>query len=140
VRVNYTFTPNLTLETYAEPFASSGRFSRFGELLAPRSRELLEYGTRGTTITTAPDGSRVVTVAAQSFEISNEDFNVRSLRSNVVLRWEWRPGSTLFLVWQQDQEGDRPFGRVRPRDLLDALSTRGDSFFAVKISYWLPVR
>ena len=71
---------------------------------------------------------------------ANQDFNVRSLRSNVVLRWEWRPGSALFLVWQQDQEADRPFGRVRPGDLWDALSTSGDSFFAVKISYWLPVR
>ena len=139
VRVNYTFTPNLTLETYAEPFASSGSFSGFGELLAPRSRELLEYGTGGTAIARNADGSHTVTAGGQSFEIDNEDFNVRSLRSNVVLRWEWRPGSALFLVWQQDQEGDRPFRRVRPRDLWDALSTRGDSFFAVKISYWLPV-
>ena len=86
------------------------------------------------------DGSRTVTAGGQTFEIDNEDFNVRSLRSNVVLRWEWRPGSALFLVWQQDQEADRPFGRVRPSDLWDALSTTGDSFFAVKISYWLPVR
>ncbi len=140
VRVNYTFTPNLTLETYAEPFASSGRFHGFGELLAPRSRELLEYGTEGTTIARNADGSHTVTANGRSFEIENEDFNVRSLRSNVVLRWEWRPGSALFLVWQQDQEADRPFGRVRPSDLWDALSTRGDSFFAVKISYWLPVR
>ena len=140
VRVNYTFTPNLTLETYVEPFASSGTFFRFGELLAPRSRELLEYGTNGTAIMRNGDGSHTVTANGSSFDIDNEDFNVRSLRSNVVLRWEWRPGSALFLVWQQDREADRPFARVRPGDLWDALSTRGDSFFAVKISYWLPVR
>ncbi|HJU67249.1 MAG TPA: DUF5916 domain-containing protein [Gemmatimonadaceae bacterium] len=140
VRVNYTFTPNLTLETYVEPFASSGRFHGFGELVAPRSRELLEYGTSGTTIVRNPEGSHTVTAGGHSFEIDNEDFNVRSLRSNVVLRWEWRPGSALFLVWQQDQEADRPFARARPGDLWDALSTSGDSFFAVKISYWLPVR
>jgi hypothetical protein len=139
-RVNYTFTPNLTLETYAEPFASSGRYHRFGELPAPRSHELVEYGTAGTAIVRNGDGSHTVTAGAESFEIDNEDFNVRSLRSNVVLRWEWHPGSTLFVVWQQDQEGDRPFGRVRPGDLWDALDTSGDSFFAVKISYWLPVR
>ena len=135
-RVNYTFTPNLTLETYAEPFASSGRYHSFGELLAPRSRELLEY----ETIARNPDGSHILLAEADTLTIGNEDFNVRSLRSNVVLRWEWRPGSALFLVWQQDQEADRPFGRVHPNDLWDALSTRGDSFFAVKISYWLPVR
>jgi hypothetical protein len=140
LRVNYTFTPNLTLETYAEPFASSGRFSGFGELLAPRSRELLEYGTSGTTIERQGDGSHLVVAGTDSLTIDNEDFNIRSFRSNVVLRWEWRPGSALFLVWQQDREGDRPFARVRPRDLWDAFSTRGDSFFAIKISYWLPVR
>jgi hypothetical protein len=140
VRANYTFTPNLTLETYAEPFASSGHFHSFGELLAPRSTELLEYGSQGTTITRNADGSHTVTADAQTFTIENDDFNVRSLRSNVVLRWEWRPGSALFLVWQQDQEADRPFARARPGDLFDAFSTRGDSFFAVKVSYWLPVR
>ncbi len=140
LRVNYTFTPNLTLETYAEPFASSGRFSGFGELLAPRSRELLEYGTSGTTIERQGDGSHLVVAGTDSLTIDNEDFNIRSFRSNVVLRWEWRPGSALFLVWQQDREGDRPFARVRPRDLWDAFSTRGDSFFAIKISDWLPVR
>jgi hypothetical protein len=140
LRVNYTFTPNLTLETYAEPFASSGRYHGFGELLAPRARELLEYGTRGTSITTNPDGSHTVTANGDSLVIENEDFNVRSLRSNVVLRWEWRPGSAIYVVWQQDHEADRPFDMVGPGDLWDALRTSGDSFFAVKVTYWLPVR
>jgi hypothetical protein len=139
LRVNYTFTPNLTLETYAEPFASSGRYHSFGELLGARSRDLLEYGTNGTTIVVNADGSRTVTADGRSFTIDNEDFNVRSLRSNVVLRWEWRPGSSLFVVWQQDQEVDRPFRRVRPGDLWDAFNTSGDTFFALKVSYWLPL-
>jgi hypothetical protein len=139
LRANYTFTPNLTLETYVEPFASSGRFHSFGELLAPRSAELLTYGTQGTTIARNADGSHTVTAGTESFQIENQDFNVRSLRSNVVLRWEWRPGSALFLVWQQDQAADRPFARARPADLWDAFSTRGDSFFAVKVSYWIPL-
>ena len=65
-RVNYTFTPNLTLESYAEPFAASGRFHSFGELLAPRSRELLAYGTNGTTIARNPGGSHTVTDGASS--------------------------------------------------------------------------
>ncbi|HEU5185632.1 MAG TPA: DUF5916 domain-containing protein [Gemmatimonadaceae bacterium] len=139
VRVNYTFTPNLTLETYVEPFASSGRYHGFGELLAPKSRDLLEYGTNGTTIERNGDGSHTVIAGADTFDLENEDFNIRSLRSNVVLRWEWRPGSTLYVVWQQDQEADRAFQPVGPRDLWDAFRTTGDSFFAVKVSYWLPM-
>src|SRR5690606_27586064 len=57
IRLNYTFTPNLSLETYVEPFASSGRFHSFGELRAPRSGELLTYGEDGTTIVVNEDGS-----------------------------------------------------------------------------------
>jgi hypothetical protein len=140
LRANYTFTPNLSLETYAEPFASSGAFHSFGELLAPRSRELLRYGTNGTTIVRNSDGSHTVTDGAASFDIDNEDFNVRSLRTNAVLRWEWRPGSTLYVVWQQDREGERAYRLARPRDLFDAFSTRGDNIFAVKLTYWLPLR
>lgn len=139
LRVNYTFTPNLTLETYAEPFAASGRFHGYGELLAPRSRDLLVYGTGGTTITTNPDGSRTVTDGTASFDIDAEDFNVRSFRSNVVLRWEWRLGSTLYAVWQQDRSADRAYARARVRDLLDALDARGANFLALKVSYWIPV-
>lgn len=137
IRVSYTFTPNLTLETYAEPFASSGRFHSFGELLRPRGRSLLVYGTGGTTIARNPDGSHTVTDGAASFDIEPEDFNVRSLRSNVVLRWEWRPGSTMYLVWQQDRSADRALGTARPSDLWDAFRTSGDNFLAIKVSYWL---
>jgi hypothetical protein len=140
LRANYTFTPNLTLETYVEPFAASGRFHNFGELSAPRSRDLLLYGTNGTTITRNPDGSHTVTDGAQSFDIDDEDFNERSFRTNAVLRWEWRLGSTLFLVWQQDRGADLPFAPVRPRHLLDAFDVPGANFVAIKISYWTALR
>jgi hypothetical protein len=141
MRVNYAITPDLTLETYLEPFASSGRFYDFGELPEPRSYDLRYYGTDGTTIS-APDaqGERQVTDGASSFTIANSDFNVRSFRSNMVVRWEWRPGSTLFLVWQQNRsESDPSGGHVRPRTVWDALSARGSNFFAIKMNYWLPV-
>lgn len=139
-RLNYTFTPRLTLETYAEPFAASGSFHTFGELREARGRDLIEYGTNGTTIGTDPDGNQRVTAEGQSFTIPNHDFNVRSLRSNVVIRWEWRPGSTMFVVWQQDKNADREPGLVRPGDIFDTFGTKGDNFLAVKVSYWIPVR
>ncbi len=142
IRVNYAITPDLTLETYAEPFASSGRFYQFGELSAARSQDLRIYGTAGTTVS-APDslGRRRVTDGASQFNLPNVDFNVRSFRSNVVLRWEWRPGSTLFAVWQQNRGSRDPIGRaIRAGDVFDSLSAPGDNFFALKMSYWLPVR
>jgi hypothetical protein len=139
-RLNYAFTPNLTLETYVEPFAASGRFHGFGELLAPRRRELLVYGTSGTTIARNPDGSRTVTDGSERFDIDNEDFNERSFRSNAVLRWEWRLGSTLFLVWQQNRSAQLPFAPARPGHLFGALDARGENVLAIKVSYWTALR
>lgn len=137
LRANYTFTPDLSLETYAEPFAASGHFHSFGELLAPRSGELVRYGVApGSSITRNADGSHTVTDPQGTFAIAPRDFNVRSLRSNVVMRWEWRPGSTLFVVWQQDRSAERQFRPARPGDLFDAFGTRGDNIFAVKLTYW----
>ena len=114
LRANYTFKPDMTLDLYAEPFAASGRYDNIGELSAARSRLLRLYGTGGTTLTPLADGSLRVTDGDAAFVLPNRDFNVLSFRSNLVLRWEWRPGSTLYLVWQQD----RAVGRLRrePRD------------------------
>jgi hypothetical protein len=139
-RLNYTFTPNLTLETYLEPFAASGRFHSFGELLAPRRPELLVYGTSGTTIAHNPDGTHTVTDGGDSFDIDNEDFNERSFRTNAVLRWEWRLGSTLYLVWQQNRSAQLPFATARPGQIFGALNARGENVVAIKISYWTALR
>ncbi len=138
-RVNYAFTPDLSLELYGEPFAASGRYYDFGELPRARSFGIRKYGTDGTTITKQADGSRTVTDGAQSFILADRDFNVLSFRSNLVLRWEWRPGSTLFVVWQQDKSGDARRG-VGARSLFDSFKADGGQFLAVKMSYWLAAR
>ncbi|MGH7568453.1 MAG: DUF5916 domain-containing protein [Gemmatimonadales bacterium] len=143
IRANYTLTPDLTLELFAEPFAASGRFYGFGELAAPRTTRLRRYGTDGTTIARDPAGDYLVTDngGADTLAIANPDFNVLSFRSNLVLRWEWRPGSTLFLVWQQNRQHDDARGaHVGPADLMDSLRATGDNFLAIKASYWIPVR
>ncbi|MGH7720945.1 MAG: hypothetical protein ACREON_19125, partial [Gemmatimonadaceae bacterium] len=87
------------------------------------------------------DGSYEVIDGGSAFTIGNPDFDVLSFRSNAVLRWEWRPGSTLFVVWQQDrsERGSLPRG-VGPRRLWDSLGAQGDNFLAVKASFWLPVQ
>jgi hypothetical protein len=140
VRLNYTFTPDLSLELYAEPFTSSGHYDRFGELLAARSRFLRAYGKDGTSIAAQRDGSQAVTDGADAFTLPAADFRVRSFRSNLVLRWEWRPGSTLYVIWQQDRFGTEVRGdRIGPRDLLRSMGAPGDNFFAVKAAFWLPV-
>jgi hypothetical protein len=138
IRLNYTFTPDLTIEVYAEPFAASGRFSNFGDLSAPRARDLRHYGTDGTTITAQPDGSQDITDGAEQFTIGALDFNRLFLRSNLVVRWEWAPGSTLFLVWQQNRaEFDTTGDFIGLGSLGESFGAPGDNFFAIKVSYWI---
>ena len=147
VRVNATLSPALSMQLYAQPFAFAGAYSGFKELAKPRSYRFNTYGrTAGTTIaydsgsatyTVHPDGAQ----PSDSFSISNPDFRVRSLNINAVLRWEYRPGSTLFVVWTQRRSGffsDPSFdvGRDFGRDLL---LDRPTNVLLVKFSYWLGV-
>ncbi|MEO6058062.1 MAG: DUF5916 domain-containing protein, partial [Gemmatimonadales bacterium] len=142
-RVNWTFTPTLSLQLYAQPLLSANGFSDYKELRAPGTFDFALYGRDQGTI--AADGSGGFTVdpdgpgAAAAFSVPEQSFNLRSLRANLVLRWEYRPGATLFLVWQQsrsneaDGVGDFRLGR----DLRGLRTTPGDNLVAVKVSYWL---
>jgi len=138
VRLTYLFTPDLSLEVYAQPFASSGRYHDFGDLPAARAHELTPLD--GDTTRVIRHGNTTeLRFGGQRRTV--DDFNVRSFRSNAVLRWEWRPGSTLYLVWQQDRAGDRDrIAHVGPRSLFETLQTPGDNFLALKVTYWLPLR
>jgi hypothetical protein len=142
-RVNWTFTPTLSLQLYAQPLLSANGFRDYKELRAPGTFDFGVYGRDQGTI--AADGSGGFTVdpdgagAAEEFTVADQNFNLRSLRANLVLRWEYRPGATLFLVWQQsrsnqaDGVGDFDLGR----DLRGLRTTPADNLLAVKLSYWL---
>jgi hypothetical protein len=140
-RLGLTLKPDMNLDVYAEPFAASGRYYDYGELAAPRAADRITYGTQGTRVQVNDDGSRLVQIGDTSFTLRNRDFNALSFRSNVVLRWEWRPGSTLYVVWQQDRSGGEAIGsRVGFGDMFRSITTSGSNVFVVKTSFWLPVR
>jgi hypothetical protein len=142
-RVNWTFTPNLTLQLFAQPFIASGRYSAFREFAAPRSMEKLDYGTDIGTIAfdseealyrVDPDGAG----PAADFTFDDPNFTASSLRGTAVLRWEYRPGSTLYFVWTQERSGetgvgDFDFASAR-RSILDNHPT---NVFQIKATYWL---
>jgi len=144
-RVDYAFTPDLSLEGYFEPFVATGRYSDFGELAEAGGTELRRYGTDGTTLEESGDAApRTITVrdGTDEFTFLREDFRSPSFRSNLVMRWEWLPGSTLFLVWQLDRGGfgfDTGPDAAGLGDLLDTPGEPGRNFFAVKATYWLPI-
>lgn len=141
-RLNVTLDPTLSLQVYAQPFLSSADFGPPAELRAPRTYDFLVYGRDIGEVEPEGDGVRIHPEGrageAPSFTIPALDFNLRSLRGNAVLRWEWRPGSTLYLVWQQDRSdtgaaGDFDFGRDRGA----LFRAKPDNVFVLKVSYWL---
>jgi hypothetical protein len=135
LRASLAFSPTLSLEAYVEPFASSGAFSRLGELARAGGSELARYGESGTTIEAIAGGYRV-TDGGQQFELAAADFTVVSLRSTVVLRWELAPGSSVFAVWQQSRLDDLGGGGAAGVDALgEAVRAPGRHTVALKLSY-----
>lgn len=143
MRVNWTFSPTLSLEVFAQPLISSGDYANFKEFDRPRALDKLVYGTDVGNISLAedeysvdPDGEG----PAQTFSFGNPDFNFRSLRGNAVLRWEYLPGSTLFLVWTQSRSHSETVGRIQLGHDLDQLfEADADNIFLVKLNYWLGI-
>jgi len=141
LRMSFTLKPDVNLDIFAEPFTASGRYYDHGELRAPRSLDRITYGEDdGTQVEVDAAGRRTVTFGGSSFTLANRDFNTTSFQSNVVLRWEWRPGSTLFLVWQQSRNERETIGTsVGLGDLFGSVTTPGTNIFLVKASFWLPM-
>jgi len=138
-RVQMVFTPDLALDLYAEPFASSGRYARFGELPRPRSRDLSLYGDELGAIARADADAYEVSAGGESFRFDDPDFTALSFRSTAVLRWELAPGSTLFVVWQASRADDLGAPEiVTPATWGDALRSPGTQTLAVKLAYWWP--
>jgi len=139
-RMGFTLKPDVNVDVYAEPFAASGRYYDYGELLAPGSLQRITYGTSGTTLEIDDKNARTVRAQSSVFALPNRDFNVRSFQSNVVLRWEWRPGSTMYVVWQQNRDAREAIGsRVDLADMFRSIRAAGSNIFLVKTSFWLPV-
>jgi hypothetical protein len=147
-RLAITFSPTSTLELYAQPFIATGDYSDFKEFDAPRQLRKRVYGRdRGTITPTLGTGGTVASYTvdpdaagpAPAFSFDNPSFDTRSLIGNVVYRWEYRPGSTVYLVWTQsrsdqlDNIGTLDFNRDRSA----LFATHPDNIFLVKLNYWL---
>ena len=125
VRLNFTFTPSVSLQGYAQPFVSKGTYSNVRQLSAtPRAAA---YDDRyaaydNVAITGNPGG-----------------FNFKEIQSNLVFRWEYKPGSTIFLVWNEGRQGVGPVAGSDnfKTDLRDLLRLHPANTFLVKVSYWL---
>lgn len=141
IRLNWTFTPKLSLQVYLQPLIASGDYNNFKELSEPKSylfdRYLIsnEYANQEDFFVD-PDGNG----PSNGFTVSNPDFNFNSLRGNAVLRWEYLPGSVFFFVWTQTRSDFENIGDFKFKKSVDRLfDTHPDNIFLVKFTYWLNI-
>ncbi len=125
MRFTYPFTANTTLQVYAQPFISKGTYSNVRELSAtPRAKD---YDSRYQAVTDTSITNHIT------------GFNFKQFRSNIVFRWEYRPGSTLFVVWSQGRVGSKDVEGTHSfrGDMSDLFNLTPDNSFLVKLSYWI---
>lgn len=142
-RLNLTFTPSLSFQLYVQPFTFSGRYTGFKELRAPRTFTFNVYGRDNGSTISYDSTTAVYTVRPSpqdsTFQFTNPDSRVRSLRSNAVLRWEYRPGSTVFVVWSQSRfvnlvDPSLDLGQYVAHEMFLDPPT---NVLLVKLNYWL---
>jgi Domain of unknown function (DUF5916)/Carbohydrate family 9 binding domain-like len=141
-RVNVVLSPTLSVQAYVQPLVSTGDYGAIKELARPRTYDFTQYGVDAGTIETLPGGAYRIDPdgagPASPFLLPRPDFNFKSLRVNAILRWEFRPGSALFVVWtEQRQNTANPGDFVIGRDFNDLLSADPDDVFLVKMTVWL---
>ncbi len=140
-RINVVTSPRTSLQIYLQQLVSAAAYGAVKEVYAPRTFDFVRYGVdagtisgSGSLLTIDPDGAG----SASPFSIAKPDFNLRSLKANAIFRWEFRPGSSLFVVWTQQRRDRIPDGSFDlSSDASHLFTTRPDNVFLVKVSYWI---
>jgi hypothetical protein len=137
-RANWTFSPKLSLQIYAQPFVAAGNYSELKDVDDPHARRFAdrfhvyagnEYSVMDDTVSVTHNGN---------FSFERPDFDFAELRSTVVLRWEYRPGSTVFAIWSHGRSSDSPSGRFDlANDIADLGRVPGEHIVMVKANYWI---
>ncbi len=141
-RLNLILSPRMSLQMYLQPLLSVGAYTGFKEAAAPRTYDFLRYGQDTGTITYDQEAGAYLVYpgpggTGNPFLIPNPDFNYTSLRANTVFRWEFKPGSTLYVVWTQEREDETSDGELAfNADISRMMRAPGDNVFMVKMSYW----
>jgi hypothetical protein len=140
-RINYTINPELSIEYYGQPFVSAGKYSAFKKITVPDAERFRErFSEFPSAELTYSNGTYTVNDGG-TYAFGSPDYNFRQFRSNLVVRWEYLPGSTLYLVWSQgrtstDTNGMFTYGN----DIKDLFRVVGHNVFLIKLSYWFALK
>jgi hypothetical protein len=134
VRVNWTFSPHLSLQAYAQPFLASGRYSVLKDVDNPHADQFADRFHALTAQEAHVMDATVFVDHAGQYSFDQPDFSIQQLRSTMVLRWEYRPGSTLFAIWSHGRTDGR---FALGRDLDELAKTAAENIVMVKANYWI---
>jgi hypothetical protein len=137
-RVNWTFSPKLSLQVYAQPFIAAGNYRELKDVDNPHAENFADrfHVLQGNDYTEM-DGTVTVTHNG-TYSFDRPDFDFGELRSTVVLRWEYRPGSAVFAIWSHGRTNsfdDRRFDLAN--DVADLGRAPGEHIVMVKANYWI---
>lgn len=138
-RVDYNITPELSIQYYGSPYATVGKYSNFKRVTNYRANN---YPDRFAGLTSTLNSSNTYEVSENNnnYTFSNPDFNFSQFRSNLVFRWEYRPGSQFYLVWSQDRT---VFSQPGSQNLNDGISSiKGifpNNILLAKFNYWFSI-
>jgi hypothetical protein len=143
LRINYTITPDLTIQYYGQPYISTGRYSNFKRITEPHANEYknrfhvfdeneIFYNNAGDSLNMNENGDALI-----DYSIENPDFSFKQFKSNLVLRWEYARGSFLYLVWSQGKTNSGSTGNFDYWKNIDELfEQKAHNVFLIKLSYW----
>ena len=139
-RVNYVLSPKMSVQVYMQPLVSVGDYLEFKEFARPRTFDFTRYGIDRGALTYDPLARRYTVEPGDggaSFGFGDPDFNFKSLRLNAIFRWEWKPGSAMYLVWtEQRQDLAHPGEFAFRRDFGSTFGAPADDVLMFKIAYW----
>ena len=143
LRFDLCLTPNLSIQFYGQPFVSAGSYSKIKRITSPRAEN---YSDRFHTFTedeitySQENGEYYVDEnndTETDYTISNPDFNFRQFRSNLVIRWQYSPGSTIYFVWSQERTGFEETGTFNySSDMRDLFNVYPTNVVMLKINKW----
>jgi len=138
MRVNWTFSPKLSLQAYAQPFIATGRYTEYKDVTNAGARKYAARFDRLEGSNLMLDGDTFTASNNGQFSFSRPDFSFGQLRSTMVVRWEYRPGSSVFAIWSHGRTSSVDDGRFRlGHDLSGLFDVHGENVVMVKANYWI---
>jgi hypothetical protein len=141
LRVNYNITPDLSIQYWGQPFLSSGKYTEFKKITNGRARNYTDrfrnFSANELAYNASAEQYMVSDLSGNNlYSFDQPDFNVKAFLSNMVVRWEYKPGSTIFLVWSQNRNESVANGNFNlADDMRDLFNNKPYNVFLLKASF-----